>query len=112
MTTCAECGRDTDNFRFQHVWRMARAKLLTARGETDEAVRLAREAVAIVAGTDHVNAHAETLVDLAEVLRASGEEAEAAAALRQAVTLYEEKGNLLGAERARAASLTAERAGR
>jgi hypothetical protein len=74
-------------------------------------VSLAREAVAIVAATDNINAHAEALVNLSELLRADGEEAEADGALKEAVRLYEEKGNLLGAERARNALLTTERAG-
>jgi hypothetical protein len=80
---------------------MTRAKLLAGRGETDEAARLAREAVGFIAATDHINVHADALVELAEVLRAAGEETEATAALEQAVVLYEEKGNLLGAERTR-----------
>jgi hypothetical protein len=84
---------------------MTRAKLLAGRGETDVAARLAREAVALIAATDNINAHADALVELAEVLRASGEEAEATAALERALILYEEKGNLLGAERARQAAL-------
>jgi class 3 adenylate cyclase/tetratricopeptide (TPR) repeat protein len=91
----------TENIRFQEVWRRTRAKLLAARGETGEAVRLAREAVEIVAATGSLNGRADALVDLATVLRADGRETEADAALAEAVTLYEEKGNLIGAERAR-----------
>jgi class 3 adenylate cyclase/tetratricopeptide (TPR) repeat protein len=107
----AQAAGATENIRFQHVWRLARAKLLAGRGEMAEAVSLAREAVAIVAATDNINAHAEALVNLSELLRADGEEAEADGALKEAVRLYEEKGNLLGAERARNALLTTERAG-
>jgi len=64
-------------------------------------VRLAREAVEIVAATGSLRARADALVDLATLLRADGRETEADAALAEAVTLYEEKGNLIGAERAR-----------
>jgi tetratricopeptide (TPR) repeat protein len=101
----AQAEGATENIRFQQVSRMTRAKLLAGRGETDVAARLAREAVALIAATDNINAHADALVELAEVLRASGEEAEATAALERALILYEEKGNLLGAERARQAAL-------
>jgi tetratricopeptide (TPR) repeat protein len=101
-----EAARDqavSGNIRLEAVWRTARAKILAGRGIAEEAGRLAREAVAIVAATDNINLHADTLVDLAEVLRAKGEEPEAADALEEAAALYEEKGNLLCAGRARAA---------
>ncbi len=63
-----------ENIRFQLQWRTARAKVLATRGETVEAERLAREAVEIVGATDNINAHAEALVDLAEVLQISGQD--------------------------------------
>jgi hypothetical protein len=56
-----------------------------------------------VANTDNIAVHADVLVDLAEVLGAQERDGEAAAALEQAVALYEEKGYLLCADRARAA---------
>ena len=96
-----------ENIRFQLQWRTARARVLAGRGETVEAARLAREAVEIMAATDNINAHADALVELAEVLRAGGDEAEAAAALEEAAALYEEKGNVLCADRARSVLATA-----
>ena len=75
--------------------------MLARRGETEEAVALAREAVASMADSDNITAHAEILVDLAEVLRAHGDLAGAADALAEAVALHEEKGNVLPAERCR-----------
>jgi tetratricopeptide (TPR) repeat protein len=107
----AEQEGTDENIRFQLQWRTARAKVLAARGETAEAATLARGAVEIVGATDNINAHADALVDLAEVLRAGGNEPEAAAALEEAVTLYDEKGNALSAERAQAtlASVASER---
>jgi tetratricopeptide (TPR) repeat protein len=92
-----------ENIRFQLQWRTAQAKVLAARGETVAAERLAREALEIVAATDNINAQADALVDLAEVLRAAGDETDASAALEEAAALYEEKGNALCADRARAA---------
>ncbi len=75
--------------------------MLARRGETEEAVALAREAVASWSTRDNITAHAEILVDLAEVLRAHGDLAGAAAALAEAVALHEEKGNVLPAEQCR-----------
>ena len=92
-----------ENISFQRLWLEARAQLLAARGETMEAARLAREAVEILAATDQINAHANALVDLADILRADGDEDGSAAAFEQALELYEEKGNLLGADRVRGA---------
>ena len=66
-----------------------------------EAVRLAREAVAIGAKTDHLNAQGDANADLAEVLMLSGKADEAAAALEQALDRYERKGNLVMARRMR-----------
>jgi class 3 adenylate cyclase/tetratricopeptide (TPR) repeat protein len=82
-------------------WRTARARVLARRGETEEAVRLARDALASITGNDDITANAETLVDLAEVLRAHGDLAGAADALTEAVALHEEKGNVLPATRCR-----------
>ena len=99
----AEAEGTPENISFQRFWRSARAQLLAARGETVEAARLASEVVEILAATDQINAHANALVDLADILRAGGDEDGSTAALEQALELYEEKGNLLGADRVRAA---------
>ena len=69
--------------------------------ETEEAVAVAREAADFMAGNDDITAHAEILVDLAEVLRAHGDLAGAAAALAEALALHEEKGNVVAAEHCR-----------
>jgi class 3 adenylate cyclase/tetratricopeptide (TPR) repeat protein len=91
-------------------WKATRARVLARRGQTEEAVQLAREAVAALASSDDITKHAETLVDLAEVLRADGDLIGAEAALTEAVALHEEKGNVLPAEQCRQllATLTAE----
>ena len=82
--------------RFESYWRTARAKaLVRTGGDAGEAVRLAREAVDIVARTDRLNLHAETLSMLADVLAATGDHATAIAALDEAQSLYERKGNPL-----------------
>jgi class 3 adenylate cyclase/tetratricopeptide (TPR) repeat protein len=82
-------------------WRATRARVLAHRGDTGEAVTLARAAAASTAGSDDITRRAEILVDLAEVLRTNGDIAGATAALVEAIALHEEKGNLLPAERCR-----------
>ena len=86
-----------------------RGKVLARRGELQEGERLAREAVALADETDMLNAHADALIDLAEVLALAGQGGRAE--LDQAFALYERKGNLVMAERARSrlAELTASR---
>ncbi len=79
------------------------ACLVARRGRLDEAERLAREGVALAADSEYVGLHADVLLDLAEVLRLGGQSDEAAATAADAVTLYERKGNVAGAARARSA---------
>ena len=76
----AELEQARDAVRRRREWKTARARVLARRGETEEAVALAREAVGAMAGSDDITARAEILVDLAEVLRAHGDPAGAAAA--------------------------------
>jgi tetratricopeptide (TPR) repeat protein len=82
--------------------RAALAKVLARRGELGEAETLAREAVALTEGTQFPDWKADTLLDAAEVLRAAGRPEEANAAARDALRLYEAKGNLVSAEGVRA----------
>ena len=53
-------------------------------------------------GTDELNLRGDSLMTLAEVMRSAGASDEAATAFRDALELYEAKGNLVSAERARA----------
>ena len=96
----AELERAQD-VRDAPAWRIADARVRARRGETEEAVVLAREVVASLVDRDNITAHAELLVDLAEVLRAHGDLDSAAAALEEAIALHEEKGNVLPAEQCR-----------
>ena len=81
------------------AWQASQARVLARRGDTEAAVALAREAAASMVDSDDLTAHAETLERLAEVLRAHGDEAGAAAALAEAIALHEQKGNVLPAAR-------------
>jgi ATP/maltotriose-dependent transcriptional regulator MalT len=80
-------------------WRSLRAKVHAARGDLARAEELAREAVAIMVLTDHLEPTADTWLALAEVLQARGS-SEAPAAAREALDRYKRKGNLVAAEQA------------
>jgi tetratricopeptide (TPR) repeat protein len=78
------------------------AKFLARLGAVDKAERLAREALKLVAPTDALNRHGDSLLALGEILRLQGRENEADGQIREALRLYEQKGNLVSAERAKA----------
>jgi tetratricopeptide (TPR) repeat protein len=83
----------------QMLWRQVRGKVLARRGELEEGERLVREAVALAEETDMLNAHADALIDLADVLALAAQDPRAE--LDRALALYERKGNLVMAERTR-----------
>jgi len=80
-----------------------RAKLAARGGELEWAEARAREAVELLEQTDYVLFHADALLDLAEVLRLAGRPEEAEAAGLAAIRLFERKGNVVSARKARAA---------
>jgi class 3 adenylate cyclase/tetratricopeptide (TPR) repeat protein len=86
----------------QILWRSTRARALASQGELADAERFACEAVDFAERSDFVNAHADALLDLAEVLELGGKTGDAADRVKQALALYERKGNLLMSNRARA----------
>jgi tetratricopeptide (TPR) repeat protein len=90
-----------DDLDPQVLSRMTRAKVLARREQFELAERLAREAVRMSEPTDLLYLRAAALADLAEVLRLAGRQKEAAFTLQQAIRLYERKGNVVSAARAR-----------
>jgi Flp pilus assembly protein TadD len=86
----------------QSGWRALKGKVMARRGQLDEAVRLASDAVAIAERSDYVHWTAGWLMDLGEVLALARRPTEAAEAVRRALDLYERKGNVMSAGRARA----------
>jgi tetratricopeptide (TPR) repeat protein len=84
------------------LWRTTRAQVLAHRGELEAAEALAVEAVIFAADSDFLDSHADALMVLSEVRTRAGREEDAAAHVEEALRLYEEKGNLLSLERARA----------
>ena len=101
-TRVSEELASADDVTSQFRWRSVRAKVLASRGSVEEGVRLAREAIALIGGSDDVNSHGEALMDLVEVLRVAGRPADAAEAAREALRLFEAKGNTVSAAIARA----------
>lgn len=85
----------------QILWRRARAAVLAHQGDLDRALVLAREAVALAESTDALNVKGAAFMDLAEVLRLSGRGGEAIPVAERAVALFDQKGNVVSAERAR-----------
>jgi class 3 adenylate cyclase/tetratricopeptide (TPR) repeat protein len=102
LTRVSEEATSPEDVWAHVAWRSTRAKTLARRGKQAEAERLVREAVELIAETDAVNLHAQTLLALAEVLTAADRADEAAERGREALRLYEAKGNVVMAERARA----------
>ena len=101
LTVQSEQAAAAEDLPVQVQWRGPRAKALARRGELDAAERLAREAVSLAERTDFLNLHANALLDLATVLQHDGRVEEATAAAEAANALYERKGNLVGADKAR-----------
>ncbi|MBI4259756.1 MAG: tetratricopeptide repeat protein, partial [Actinobacteria bacterium] len=85
----------------QILWREALARVRAARGSFDEAETLAREAIALADRTDYMDHRADLRADLGEVLSLAGQPDEAAAAFREALDLFEAKGNVVSAGRMR-----------
>jgi class 3 adenylate cyclase/tetratricopeptide (TPR) repeat protein len=97
----SEQNAPPEDLASQASWRSVRAAVLAQRGEGEKAEGLAREAVDIARGTDHLNLHAGSLLSLADVLAIGGRPAHAIPVVEKACGLYDRKGNLVMAEKAR-----------
>jgi tetratricopeptide (TPR) repeat protein len=80
-----------------------RAKVAARRGQPEDAIGLGSEAVDLLEGSDGLDTRGDVLVNRAEVLRIAGRIDDAKADMRKALALYEQKGNVVSAGRARAA---------
>jgi DNA-binding SARP family transcriptional activator len=97
---CEEASGSND-VHSQILWRSVRAKTLARRQRFEVARALAAEAVALAETGDFLLAHGDALMDLAEVLRLGGDSGAAASAIEEATDLFERKGNIIAAKRAR-----------
>ena len=98
-----------DEFEQQAKWRATRAQLLARRGEFAAARQLADQAEALVSPTSYAALMAEVLVAKAEVNRLAGARDQAAASLRAALGIYQDRraAPLAARTRTALASLTA-----
>jgi tetratricopeptide (TPR) repeat protein len=90
-----------DDVDAEAMWRSTLAMVLARRGLTDEALRLALQAVELRRRSDAVIYLADTLTDFSEVLRFTGRDDEVRAVRNEALRLYEGKGDIVSAGRLR-----------
>jgi class 3 adenylate cyclase/tetratricopeptide (TPR) repeat protein len=90
-----------DDVASQALWRCVQGKVLARGGRPDEGEGLIREAVLIIDRTDDLNQQGDTRLDLSEVLALAGRAEEAARTREDAAGLFERKGNIVSAARAR-----------
>jgi tetratricopeptide (TPR) repeat protein len=101
-TASAAAGATGDDVSWQVLELAVAAKLLARRGRREEAESLARQAVAVAFTAEYIDSRAESLLALATVLRLAGRLEEATTAMQNVVAIWEAKGNILFAQRARA----------
>jgi tetratricopeptide (TPR) repeat protein len=82
-------------------WRRALALVAAKEGRLDEAITLSDEARTRIGATDLLTSRGHVLEEAALILRIAGDGHSQTAALEEALALYELKGNVVGAERAR-----------
>jgi len=85
----------------QFQWRCVRGKLRARQGAIDEAESLLSAAMALIETSDHLELQGNGLLDFAEVQGLAGAPADAAGLGEQAAVLFERKGNIVSALRAR-----------
>src|SRR6266542_1691710 len=90
-----------DDVASEALWRCVRGKVLAQAGRIDQGEALVREALTLIMRTDDLNQQGDTLVDLAEVLALGDRQAEAAQVMGEAASLFDRKGNVVAAARAR-----------
>ena len=101
LTQVGEESAGAEDVYTHALWRSMRAKCVAQRGELDEALRLAGEAVGLVESTDSLHLHWHTLMCHGEVLTLAGRTAEAKATVRQAISAAERKGAVVAAQLSR-----------
>ena len=90
-----------DDVYTQVALNRVRGKVLSRLGQHDAAEAMCRVAVDLSRTEDDPTDQADALSDLALVLRAAGHDTDAASAGTEALALYEDKGNVVSAARAR-----------
>jgi tetratricopeptide (TPR) repeat protein len=91
----------SDDQSAQLILGSVEAKLLARGGAISRALQLAEEVVRLADGTDGLNQIAAARLALSDVLHAANLPGEAQRTTREALMLFEKKGNLVGAARVR-----------
>jgi class 3 adenylate cyclase/tetratricopeptide (TPR) repeat protein len=90
-----------DDVASQFLWRCVRGKLRARQGAIDEAESLISAATALIETSDQLDLQGNGLMDFAEVRELAGAPADAAALSYRAAGLFDRKGNVVSALRAR-----------
>ena len=105
LSLTAEKATAPDDLISQALWRAIRAPIIARAGGIAEAEGMARSAVELLRASEAPDLQADALSELASVLCLAGKTDEALVASADALALYEVKGNVVGAARARAFAL-------
>ncbi|HEX8099064.1 MAG TPA: tetratricopeptide repeat protein, partial [Actinomycetota bacterium] len=101
FTHIAEAASSPNDVESESLWRRARAKVYARWGRHAEAEALARTAYELITTTDSPVLQGNTLLDLGEVLRMAGKRTVAVPLVEEAIRLFEQKGDVVTAARAR-----------
>ncbi|OFW72477.1 MAG: hypothetical protein A2Y55_10035, partial [Actinobacteria bacterium RBG_16_68_12] len=102
LLTSAEGIADQDDVETNAILGCVRGRLLASEGDLVAAEQVVRETVDMLRGIEAPDLRGDCLVTLAGILAQASRPGEARAAFEEALELYERKGNLVSAERARA----------
>jgi tetratricopeptide (TPR) repeat protein len=100
-TRIGEDASAADDYASQILWRSVRAKAIASQGRLGDGEQLGREAVALARDTDDIDLRGAASMALAEVLRIAERPDEAVPLIEEALRLYEQKGNVVSAGKAR-----------
>ncbi len=98
----AEATAADDDMESQALWRSIRAPIVARAGNLSEAESLARSAVELSGQSDAPQMRADSLSELASVLRLAGRLDEARQTIDSAIAIYRAKGDIVSAARASA----------
>ena len=101
ITFCEAIAAPSDVYS-QYLWRGIKGKLAARDGAGDEGVELARSGVDESRHSDDIEGQGNALMFLAEANAAAGRSDDAMQSAREACELFENKGNVVSARRARA----------
>ena len=90
-----------DDISSQFLWRTVRGRVLARRGALEDAEAVIREALGLIGRAEEPDSKAAVLADLAEVLALAARREDAIDALEDAASIFESKGNVVSAARAR-----------